>query len=112
MPAPDSSAPQAPSRHRPFCTVAAWVVPALGALVTYIFYQDAVAHRAGGDMLPGLGQLILGSLITAGITVGVGGAALLRREKNRWLALLPFLASLYLLLSFGWNYLRHTLLAH
>lgn len=112
MPDPDLPAPEARTRHRPLFTIATWVVPALGALVTYIFYQNAVAHRSGGDWLPGIGQLLVGSMVTAVITVGVGLAAFLRRERNSWLALLPFLAGLGLLVSFLWNYVSHTLLSH
>jgi len=74
-----------------------------------MIYQNAVAHRSGGDWMPGIGQLVVGSLLTACVTFGVGLAAFLRREQNAWLALLPFLASLGLLLSFGWNYVRHTI---
>jgi len=98
MPAPDSPVPEALPRHRPLCTIASWVVPAIGALVTCIFYQIAVAHRVNGDWLPGLDRLIIGSIITAAITTGVGLAALLRRERNSWLALLPLLTSLGVLL--------------
>src|SRR4051812_10368153 len=73
MPVPNSPAPEEPRRprRRPVCTTASWVIPVLGALVTYIIYQNAVAHRSGGDWLPGLGALIIGSLITACITIGV-----------------------------------------
>jgi hypothetical protein len=109
MPASDSTAPEAPTRHRPVCTIATWVVLALGSLVTYVIYQHAVAHRSGGEWLPGIGQLVIGSMVTAGVTVGVGLAAFLRRERNSWLALLPFLAGLCLLLNFGWNLVRHSL---
>jgi hypothetical protein len=112
MLAPDAPVPEARTRRRPACTIATWVVLALGALVTYIVYQNAVAHRSGGDWLPGIGQLIFGSMITAVITVGVGLAAFLRRERNSWLALLPFLAGLGLLVCFLWNYVSHTLLSH
>ncbi len=109
---PDSPIPEARTRRPPAFTIATWVVPALGALVTYIVYQNAVAHRSGGEWLPGIGQLILGSMVTACITVGVGLAAFLRRERNSWLALLPFLAALGLLVCFLWNYVSHTLLSH
>ena len=111
MPAPDFSSPEAPHRPRrqPLCTIAAWVVPALGALISYMIYQNAVAHRSGGDWLPGIGALVIGSNVTACITVGVGLAAFFRREQNAWLALLPLLAGLCLVLSFGWNYMRHTM---
>lgn len=107
MSAPDSPAPEAP--RRPLCTIAAWVVPALGALITYMVYQDAVAHRSGGDWLPGIGALIVGSILTSCITIGVSIAAFLRRERNAWLALLPMLAGLCVVLSFGWNYVRNTM---
>lgn len=111
MLAPDSSASVEPRRprRRPLCTIASWVVPALGALITYMIYQNAVAHRSGGDRLPGIGALIIGSIVTACITIAVGIAAFLRREQNAWLALLPVLAGLCLVLSFGWNYVRHTM---
>jgi hypothetical protein len=107
MPAPDSPVPEARTRRRPVFTIATWVVLALGSLVTYIIYQNAVTHRSSGDWLPGIGQLVFGSMVTAFITVCVGLAAFLRRERNSWLALLPFLGGLCLLLSFLWNYVSH-----
>ena len=75
-------------------------------------YEKAVEQRGNGDWLPGIGQFIAGAIITATATFGCGLAALLRREQNRWLALLPFLAALGILLYFGWNVLRNTLQAH
>ena len=66
-------------------------------------------HRAGGDWLPGIGRLIAGSLITATLTTGAGLAALLRRERNSWLAILPLLTGLGILLYFMANVVRsHT----
>src|SRR3569623_1411048 len=102
MLAPDSPVPAASRRprRRPLCTIASWVVPALGSLITYMIYQNAVAHRAGGDWLPGIGQLVFGSMITSVVTVCFSVAAFLRRERNCWLALLPFLAGLGVLISF------------
>jgi hypothetical protein len=87
-------------------------VPALGGLIAFMAYQKAVEQRQNGDWLPGLGQLIVGALITAVATFGCGLAALLRREQNRWLALLPFLTALGILLYFGWNFFRNTLIGH
>jgi hypothetical protein len=77
-----------------------------------MIYQNAVAHRQGGDWLPGIGQLLVGTLVTASATFVCGLAALLRREQNRWLALLPFLTGLGIVLYFGWNFLRSWMESH
>lgn len=109
MPASDAPSPEPPRARPPYCTIASWVVPALGGLITFMVYQKAVEQRGNGDWLPGIGQFIVGALVTSAATFGCGLAALLRREQNRWLALLPFLTALGVLLYFGWNYLRNTL---
>lgn len=109
MPDPATPPPETPAQRRPVCTIASWVAPALGGLVTFVVYQIAVAHRSGGDWLPGLGQLLAGTCVTGVVTFGVGLAALLRREENRWLALPPFLAGLVVVLYFAWSTLRYLL---
>lgn len=109
MPVSDDLSPEAPRTRAPYCTIASWAVPALGGLITFMVYQKAVEQRGNGDWLPGMGQFIIGAIITATATFGCGLAALLRREQNRWLALLPFLTALGILLYFGWNYLRNRL---
>ncbi|MEP6667631.1 MAG: hypothetical protein ABJF10_00675 [Chthoniobacter sp.] len=106
MPAPDSPTPEAPLRRRPICTIASWVLPALGALLTFIAYQIAYARRSNGDWFPGMGQLVIGIVVTGFGTFGFGLAALLRRERNRWVALLPFLCGLGVVLDFSWFLLR------
>ncbi len=112
MPAPDSPAPPAPLRRRPICTIASWAVPALGGLITFIAYQVAVVRRSNGDWLPGIGELLIGTALVALAAFGFGLAALLRRERNRWLALLPFLCGLGVVLYFGWVLLRNWLESH
>jgi len=112
MPAPDSPTPEAPLRRRPFCTIASWAVPATGALFTFIAYQNAVAHRSNGDWLPGIGQLLGGTILTAVAAFSFGLAALLRRERYRWVALLPFLTGLGIVLYFCYNFLRNWLESH
>ena len=112
MPATESSSPERPRTRPPAFTIASWIVPAVGGLVTYMIYQKAVERRVAGDWLPGLGQLIAGVMVTAVITFGCGLTAFLRREENRWIAILPFLTGLGILLYFGLNYLRNTLGLH
>jgi hypothetical protein len=109
MPAPDSPAPESLPRRRPICTIASWVAPAIGGLLTFVVYQNAVVRRQNGEWLPGLGQLIVGTILTAFVAFAFGLAALLRREQNRWLALLPFLSGLGIVLYFSWNVLQHWL---
>jgi len=112
MPAPDSPTPEAAPRRRPICTIASWIVPALGGLITFAVYQVAVVRRSNGDWLPGIGQLLIGTILTAFAAFALGLAALLRREQNRWLALLPFLAGLGFVLYFGCNFLRNWMESH
>jgi hypothetical protein len=112
MPAPDSPAPPRRLARRPFCTIASWVAPAVGTLVTFSAYQIAVVRRQGGDWLPGIGELLLGAIFMAVTAFGFGLAALLRRERNSWLAWLPFVSGLGVILYFTGNYLRNTLGAH
>lgn len=112
MPALDSPTPEAPLRRRPICTIASWALPALGGLITFIAYEAAVVRRANGDWLPRIGQLLVGTILTAFAAFALGLAALLRRERNRWLALLPFLAGLGIVLYFCGNFLRNWLESH
>jgi hypothetical protein len=79
----------------------------LGALLTFAAYRFAVAHRSPGDWLPGIGQLVFGTLITSVPTFGCGLAAFLRRERGRWWALLPLLGGLTVILYFASNLLQH-----
>ena len=88
------------------------MVPAVGGLVTAIIYQNAVVRRSNGDWLPGIGELLIGVIVMALAGFGFGLAAFLRRERNRWLALLPLLTGLSVILYFGWNFLRHALGSH
>jgi hypothetical protein len=97
--------PTAHLRRRPSCTIAAWVVMVVGLLITFGVYQWAVAHRSGGDWLPGIGEALLGIAATAVLCVGTGLAALLRRERRAWAVLPPFLAGLMTILYFTYNIL-------
>lgn len=112
MPAPAPPSPERPRTRPPAFTIASWIVPALGGLVTYMMYQKALERRVAGDWLPGLGQLLAGVIVTAVVTFGCGLTAFLRREENRWMAILPFLTALGILLYFGLNFLRNTLGSH
>ncbi len=99
MPAPDSS----PAPPPPLFTTASWWALLGGLLLSFILYQVAVAFRRPGEWLPGVGEAIFGSLVTALASFGCGLTALLRRERRWWLAVPPFLAGLGTLLYFGWN---------
>ena len=58
-------------------------------------------------LLPGLGQLLIGIIVTALCALACGLTALFRRERLRWLAVPPFLAGLGALLYFLGNLLRN-----
>jgi hypothetical protein len=60
------------------------------------------AGRARNQWLPGLGELIFGIIIVALSAFACGLTALLREERHRWLAVLPFLAGLAFFLYLGW----------
>lgn len=109
MPAPESPLPEPRRTRPPRFTIASWIVPAIGGLVTFMIYQKAVERRGNGEWLPGIGQLLVGTIVSALATFLCGLTAFLRREENRWLALLPFLTALGILLYVGSNYLRNTL---
>ncbi len=94
--------------RRPVFTAAAWLLPVLCALITWAVYAYAVAHRSGGDWFPGLGQLLIGTIVTALCAFACGLTALLRRERLRWFALPPFLAGLAAILWFLSNLLRNS----
>jgi hypothetical protein len=104
MPAdlPGTSPP--PSRHPRF-TIASWVVLLGGALLTYAACQWAYIHRRPGEWLPGIGELLIGSAATAVGSFICSLVALLRRERRRALALIPFLAGLGTILYFVWNFI-------
>jgi len=97
--------PSPPPSERPGSpfTVATWAVLFGGLLVTFCVYQFAVAHRQPSDWLPGIGEALAGIAATAAGCFGCGLAALLRRERCRSLALLPFLAGLGTILYFAWS---------
>ena len=93
----------------PTFTAASWLLPALGALITWAVYAYAVAHRSGGDWFPGLLEAIIGTGVIALCAFGCGLTAILRRERRRWLALPPFLAGLGAILYFCGNLIRNSL---
>ena len=84
-------------------TIASWLLPIVGALVTWLLYLLAVAHRRSGEWLPGIGELIVGTGIVAVCGFGCGIAAILRRERHWWAAVIPFFASLGAILYGSWN---------
>jgi len=93
-------------RPRPRFTVASWSVLAGGLLLTFGVYELAVAHRNPGEWLPGIGEAIIGIGVTAVATTACALTALLRRERHRWAAILPFLAGLGTILYATWNLLQ------
>ena len=99
----ESRLPEPTERPGSPFTVISWVVVFGGLLVTFCIYQYAVAHRSPTDWLPGVGEAIIGIAITAVGSFAFGLTALLRREKLRSLALLPFLAGLGTILYFAWS---------
>ena len=78
-----------------------------GLSLTLCVYQWAVAHRAAGEWLPGIAQLIVGWAATAVGCIGCGLTALLRRERRSWLALPPFLGGLGTMGYFAFNFFSH-----
>lgn len=64
----------------------------IGSLLTVAAYQFAYAHRAPGEWLPGMAQLLIGTFATGFFTFVCGLVAILRREPRWWVALLPFMA--------------------
>ncbi len=99
MPAPNPS----PARPLPRWTKAAWWALLGGLSLTFVAYQLGVAFRRPGEWLPGVGQALVGIVVTAISSFACGLVALLRRERRCWLALPPFLAGLCALLYFAWN---------
>lgn len=99
--------PQPPTTQprRAFFTTASWVVLIVGLAITFGVYQWAVAHRSGGDWLPGIGEALLGIAATAVLSFGTGLTALLRRERRAWAAWPPLLAGLTTIVYFTYNIL-------
>lgn len=97
MSSPDAS----PAPRPPDFTKAAWCVLIGGLGLTYVVYQWCVMHRRPGDWFPGLGEAILGLMLTAVGSFGCGLTALLRHERRSWLAWLPLLAGLGAVLYFA-----------
>ncbi|MEI9896326.1 MAG: hypothetical protein WDN28_21290 [Chthoniobacter sp.] len=87
-------------------------MPAAVGLITCIAYQVAVVRRVNGDWLPGMMEFLVGLFVTGLAAFAFGLAALLRRERNRWLALLPFLSGAGVVLYFSWIVLRNWLGSH
>lgn len=100
MPSNDPAAPPQPSKPAPIFVIASWLLPVVGALITTAIYSNAVAHRSGGDWLPGIGEALIGIFVIGVCAFGCGLTAILRRERNRWLAVLPFLAGLVTILYY------------
>lgn len=98
-----------PTRPPGRFTALSWVAMLGGALVTGVIYGGAVAMRRPGDWLPGIGQLLIGTLLTSAVAFGCGLVALIRREQRCWVALVPFLTGLGFLTYFGSNLLRNAL---
>ena len=96
----------ASTRPAPTFTAASWLLPAVGALITWGLFGLAVTRRGGGELLPGMAELIIGSIVIAFCAFGCGLTALLRRERRCGLAVLPFLAGLGTILYFVRNLLR------
>ncbi len=71
-----------PPLARSSCTIAAWILPALGALV--VQYRIHLAQINPHGWLPGLNELVYGMLVLAAIGVGSSILAFVRREKWRW----------------------------
>jgi len=97
----------APSARRPIWTIACWAILPIGALLTYVAYQIAYAHRSGGDWLPGMGELIVGTGSTVVVSFGFSMVALLRRERRCGWAWPPFLGGLGAILYFEWRVMGH-----
>jgi hypothetical protein len=97
-----------PSVSRPpVFTIASWVAPlVLSLIMLVVVHFVEAAGRARSEWLPGLMELIVGMVAMALAAFGCGLTALLRRERHRWLAVLPFLAGLGTLLYAGWQRLH------
>jgi hypothetical protein len=100
---PDSPHPLPPPRPASRFTIAAWIILLGGLLLTFVAYQLAIVYRRPGEWLPGVGQALIGLAATALGGFACGFTALLRRERLRWWALVPFLAGLGTIVYFGWN---------
>ena len=94
-----------PARPPSRFTTASWIVLLGGVGLTFVAYNIAVYFRRPGEWLPGIGEALLGFLITAIACFGCGLTALLRREPRWKLALVPFLAGLGTLGYVAWNWL-------
>ena len=91
----------------PVFTVASWIAPALCTALTFLAVNMAQsAGRARGRWLSGLTELIVGIFVVAFFAFACGLMALLRRERHRWLAVLPFAVGLGVFLYVGWQRLR------
>ena len=102
---PDTPAASPPVPRPPRFTIASWAVLLGGSLLTYAACEWAYLHRRPGEWLPGIAELLIGAAATAIGSFICGLIALLRRERRRTFALLPFLAGLGTILYFAWNYL-------
>ena len=107
MPAPEPTSPEPPRSRPPRFTIASWIIPAIGGLITFMVYQKGLERHEYDEMMSGLGELYRGAVVSSFATFICGLIAFLRREQNRWLAILPFLISLGILLFFVANYLGH-----
>jgi hypothetical protein len=103
----DSVPPAPPEGPGSFFTVASWVAVFGGLLVTFCVYQYAVAHKSPTDWLPGVGEAIIGIVITGVCAFAASLIALLRKERLRLLALLPFLAGLGTILYSAYSLIFH-----
>ena len=96
-----------PASRPPVFTIASWIAPVVLGLATFgVVHMAEVAGRARSQWLPGLFELIVGIFVVALSAFACGLAALLRRERHRWLAILPFLAGLGFFLYLGWQRLH------
>jgi hypothetical protein len=103
MPDDTPSAP-IPVQRSPRFTIASWVVLLVGLLLTFGASQWAYVHRSPGEWLPGIAELLIGWAATAVGCFVCGLVALLRKERRRAFALIPFLGGLGTILYFAWNF--------
>jgi len=79
----------------PIFGIASWGLPITGSLITYLAVENA---RVWGGFLAGLHEFVTGTFIVASSALICGFIALARRERFRWLGVVPLLLRLFVLI--------------
>lgn len=87
----------------PIFVVASWLLPCVVWLIAaFVMTLAKAAGKLSGGFISGLTEAIVSLSIVAFCAFSCGLAAILRRERYRWLAFPPLLAGLCILILISW----------